>query len=175
MNQKKSDSTPVTIRSTTWSDLPAVMQAYEYARALMRAQGNTTQWTNGYPSEALIRSEIDACHSFVCTDRKGELLGTFCFITGEDPTYVHIYEGAWLNDEPYGVVHRLATNGKQPGIGKACLDWCAARCQNLRIDTHQDNLLMQHLLEKQGFKRCGTIYVADGTPRIAYQRRNSSH
>ena len=26
------------------------------------------------------------------------------------------------------------------------------------------------LLEKNGFTRCGIIHVADGTPRIAYQR-----
>ena len=29
---------------------------------------------------------------------------------------------------------------------------------------------MQHLLEKNGFTRCGIIHVADGTPRIAYQK-----
>jgi hypothetical protein len=153
------------------NDLPHAMQAYDYARRLMRLQGNTTQWTNGYPSEQYIRSEIAAGHSFACVDGHDEFLGTFCFIIGEDSTYTHIYEGAWLNDKPYGVVHRLATNGKQPGIGRACLEWCIGRCESLRIDTHQDNLTMQHLLEKAGFKRCGIIYVADGTPRIAYQNR----
>ena len=29
---------------------------------------------------------------------------------------------------------------------------------------------MQHILEKNGFVSCGTIYVADGSPRIAYQK-----
>ena len=33
-----------------------------------------------------------------------------------------------------------------------------------------DNQIMQHLLEKNGFTRCGIIHVADGTPRIAYQK-----
>lgn len=28
----------------------------------------------------------------------------------------------------------------------------------------------QHLLESEGFTRCGIIHVEDGTPRIAYQR-----
>ena len=103
------------IRPTEIKDLPLVMEIYDYARAFMRATGNTTQWIDGYPSEALIRREIEESHSFACIDEQGEILGTFCFILGEDPTYQQIYEGAWLNDEPYGVIHRLATNGKQKG------------------------------------------------------------
>ena len=97
------------IRPTELKDLPLVMEIYDYARAFMRANGNATQWIDGYPSESFIRQEIEDGHSFVCTDEQGEILGTFCFILGEDPTYLNIYEGAWLNDEPYGVIHRMAT------------------------------------------------------------------
>ena len=43
-------------------------------------------------------------------------------------------------------------------------------CESLRADTHVDNKVMQHLLESEGFTRCGIIHVEDGTPRIAYQR-----
>ena len=42
------------IRSTEIKDLPLVMEIYDYARAFMRATGNTTQWIDGYPSEVLI-------------------------------------------------------------------------------------------------------------------------
>lgn len=101
----------------------------------------------------------------------GEILGTFCFIQGEDPTYRTIYEGAWLDDEPYGVIHRMATGGKQKGVSAACLDWCSQRCDNIRVDTHNDNKIMQRILTKHGFQRCGIIYVQNGTERIAYQRR----
>lgn len=82
-----------------------------------------------------------------------------------------IYEGAWLNDEPYGVIHRLATNGKQKGVSEACLDWCFERWPNVRVDTHRDNKVMQHILTKYGFQRCGIIYVKNGTERIAYQMK----
>ena len=134
------------IRPTELTDLPLVMEIYDYARAFMRANGNATQWIDGYPSESFIRQEIEDGHSFVCTDEQGEILGTFCFILGEDPTYLNIYEGAWLNDEPYGVIG------------------------NIRVDTHRDNKVMQHILTKYGFQRCGIIYVKNGTERIAYQR-----
>lgn len=160
----------VLIRPAGLEDLPLVMEIYDYARAFMRANGNVTQWVNGYPSEELIRREIQDGHSFVCTDGDGEIVGTFCFILGDDPTYQQIYDGAWLNDEPYGVIHRMGTNGKRKGIAEACLDWSFQHSDNIRVDTHRDNLVMQHILEKNGFKRCGIIYVRDGTERIAYQK-----
>ena len=126
------------IRSTEIKDLPLVMEIYDYARAFMRATGNTTQWIDGYPSEALIRREIEESHSFACIDEQG-------------------------------VIHRLATNGKQKGVSEACLDWCFERWPNVRVDTHRDNKVMQHILTKYGFQRCGIIYVKNGTERIAYQ------
>jgi RimJ/RimL family protein N-acetyltransferase len=52
----------------------------------------------------------------------------------------------------------------------AVLHWCTARCNNIRIDTHQDNQRMIHLIEKAGFARCGIIYTRDHSPRVAYQR-----
>ena len=116
---------------------------------------------------SVIRQEIEDGHSFVCMDGQGEILGTFCFILGEDPNYQHIYEGNWLNDEPYGVIHRLATNGKRKGVSDACLNWCFEQWGNIRVDTHQDNKVMQHILTKYGFQRCGIIYVKNGTERIA--------
>lgn len=160
----------VLIRPAGLEDLPLVMEIYDYARAFMRANGNVTQWVNGYPSEELIRQEIQDGHSFVCTDGDGEIVGTFCFILGDDPTYQQIYDGAWLNDEPYGVIHRMGTNGKRKGVAEACLNWSFQHSGNIRVDTHRDNLVMQHILEKNGFKRCGIIYVRDGTERIAYQK-----
>ena len=40
----------------------------------------------------------------------------------------------------------------------------------LPYGTHADNKIMQHLLEKNGFTRCGVIHVRDGSPRFAYQK-----
>lgn len=158
------------IRPTELKDISRVMEIYDYARAFMRANGNATQWIDGYPSESLIRQEVEDGHSFVCIDELGETVGTFCFIWGDDPTYLHIYDGAWLSDEPYGVIHRMATGGNRKGVSSACLDWCFERCSNIRVDTHRDNKVMQHILTKYGFQPCGIIFVKNGTERIAYQR-----
>ena len=97
------------------------------------------------------------------------LIGTFYFAVEEEPTYRKI-DGAWLNDLPYGVVHRLASDGRSKGLFQACLTFAQDRCTELRVDTHADNKRMRHLLLESGFIPCGTIYVADGSPRIAYHK-----
>lgn len=158
------------IRLTKQAELPTLMALYDHARNIMRANGNFVQWVNGYPSEELICREIQEGHSFVGLDEKGEIVVTFCLIMGEDPTYHVIRDGAWLNDEPYGVVHRMATSGKCKGVARECFEWCFEQCGNIRVDTHHDNHIMQHILLALDFVYCGIIYVADGTERLAFQK-----
>ena len=80
-----------------------------------------------------------------------------------------IEDGAWHLDQPYGTIHRLASNGKARGVSRACFDFCTAQIGYLRADTHADNRPMQRLLEAYGFRRCGIIHGAfDGGERIAY-------
>lgn len=158
------------IRLTTEADLPEVMKIYATARSFMSRSGNATQWGEGYPSESFIREEIKTGHSFVCENEIGELLGTFCFIIGDDPTYAAIYNGEWLNDQEYGTVHRIASSGIEKGLAEACFQWCFLKCPNIRVDTHRDNHAMQHIIKKLGFIYCGIIYVEDGSERLAYHK-----
>lgn len=161
------------IRLAGTEDLETLMRIYGHAKEFMARHGNPEQWTGGYPSEKLIESEIEAGHSFVCETADGKIAGTFCFITGEDPTYQVIEHGRWLADGPYGTIHRLASAGIAHGVAEACMEWCWQRMPNLRADTHSDNAIMQKILEKAGFTRCGIIYTDNGSPRIAYQRIRS--
>lgn len=160
----------IRIRPAGLNDLGELMRIYDSAREFMRSTGNMHQWTGGYPSEQLIRDEILAGHCLVCETVHGTPLGTFCFITGEDPTYQLIEQGRWICPGPYGTIHRLASNGMAGGVAAACFSWCWERIHNLRADTHADNAVMQRLLEGAGFVRCGIIYTDDGSPRIAYQK-----
>lgn len=156
------------IREATYNDIPELMRIFESARAYMRKNGNMIQWVNGYPSETLIKSEIDNKHCYICIERN-KAVATFCFIIGNDPTYNYIEEGNWLNEQKYAVVHRLASDGTVSNITYKCLDWCFERSNNIKIDTHQVNNKMQEILLNYGFQKCGIIYVADGTPRVAFQ------
>lgn len=158
------------IRPGKPEDVNELMRIFERARSFMTDTGNARQWINGYPQRELIEQEIDSGHCYVCLDNDGSITGTFCFVKGPDPTYNIIEEGCWPDDEPYYVIHRLASDGRCSGVAHKCIEWCFARHPHLRADTHEDNKVMQHLLEKHGFMRCGIIYVANGTPRIAYQK-----
>lgn len=157
------------IRKTRPEDLAEVMEIYARAREFMAQTGNPQQWSGGYPQEELIRQDIAEGISYVGV-QDGRIEAVFVYFFGEDPTYRVIENGSWVNEEPYGVIHRIASRGTVQGAGSQCLQWGFAQCRNLRMDTHDDNQVMQHVLEKNGFKRCGRIYLMDGRPRVAYQK-----
>ncbi len=162
------------IRKSTEKDVARMMEIYAYARRFMAEHGNPNQWgPRNWPPEALIRSDIRDGNSYVCVNDADAVVGTFFFIQGKDiePTYRVITDGAWLDDSPYGVVHRIASDGSEKGVGRFCLDWAFEQCGHLRIDTHGDNTVMQSMLAKLGFVHCGTIYVyEDNDPRLAYEK-----
>jgi hypothetical protein len=159
----------VNIRYTTTQDLEKVMTIYDYARIQMKKNGNPNQWGNSRPSVQTIKADINRNNSFLITEND-EICGVFAFKIGKDSTYAIIENGDWLNDEPYGVIHRIASNGKCHGIMNFVLNYCESQIGNIRIDTHKDNTIMQHILESHHYIKCGTIYADDGTPRIAYQK-----
>ena len=153
------------VRLAEQADLVRILEIYEHARKFMVANGNPTQWKDGYPASEMLEEDIRRQRLYVVEDQ--QICGVFMFVIGDDPTYQHI-EGQWGSTEPYGVIHRIA--GMGGGVFSAALEYCEGRIHHLRIDTHEDNKPMQHLVEKNGFIRRGIIYVADGTPRIAYDR-----
>jgi RimJ/RimL family protein N-acetyltransferase len=158
------------IRKSTPEDLAAILRIYADAREFMRGDGNPTQWKEDYPPRDMVeRDASPGGRGYVC-EGGGEVLGVFYFGVEEDPTYEKI-DGSWLNDEPCGVVHRIAARRGVKGVGTFCLNWCFEQCGNLKIDTHEDNKPMRALLEKLGFRHCGVIWVLDGTEeRIAFQK-----
>lgn len=157
------------IKKATPEELPQILNIYADARTYMRENGNAEQWGENYPPESLIREDIRSGRCHVCLDG-GEIVGVFYFAKENDPTYARIYEGEWLNDLPYAVIHRIAVAKHRRGVASFCFAYCFAQCANLKIDTHRNNLPMQHSLAKNGFVRCGIIYLENGSERIAFQK-----
>lgn len=157
------------IRKSQKSDLETIMQIYAYAREQMRQNGNPSQWGDNRPSESVVIQDIEAGNSYVL-EKAGRIVGVFSFIIGTEPNYEIIENGCWKNDAPYGTVHRLASNGEEKGVFRHCFQYCEQHFPNIRVDTHKDNRIMQHLLEQARYEKCGIIYVEDGSPRIAYQK-----
>lgn len=157
------------IRKSTIEDFNHILNLYEQAREFMKEHNNPTQWGNYYPEASLIEEDIVNEKSYVCID-ENKIVGTFMYAEEKEPTYATIVQGDWVNNNPYGVVHRIASSAQKRGVATFCLDWCYRKCKNLRIDTHKDNFPMQRLLKKNGFVLCGIIYLENGDERIAYQK-----
>jgi len=150
-------------------DLNQVMEIYARARVFMAEHGNPNQWGKTNPPLEKVVNDIQTGRSYVCVQGE-EIAAVFYYAQEADPTYDVIEDGTWPNDRPYGVVHRIASAGTVKGAGAFCLNWAFEQCQNMRIDTHRDNIVMQNLLKKLGFVYCGIIYIADGSERLAYQK-----
>lgn len=158
----------VSIRKASAEDISAIMSIYESAKAFMRRQGNLTQWVNGYPGKKEIENDIRESNLYVGVDDDGAIAVVFAFIVGDDPTYDKI-DGEWLNDRPYGTIHRIASSGMHSGMLAKCVEFCFGTIDNIRIDTHRNNCAMLEALKRNRFRRCGVIICADGTPREAFQ------
>jgi len=155
------------IRKSTESDIDKILGIYSKAREFMALNKNVSQWGNGYPTQQLILDDISKSNSYVCVD--DDIIATFCFFIGNEPTYDKIYNGQWLNNNEYAVIHRVAVLSGGHGVGSYCVQWCLSQYKNIRIDTHKDNIPMQKTILKNGFKYCGEIHKEDGTTRLAYQ------
>ena len=154
------------IRKASMADMGPVLEVYAAARGIMAENGNPNQWGTGNPPPEILRGDIQKGQLYLIVG-DGAIHGAFALIPGEDPTYRVIHGGQWSSRESYHTIHRLAGDGSG-GIFAACLEYCRENCGYLRIDTHQDNRIMLHLLEKAGFARCGIIHLANGDTRIAF-------
>jgi len=158
----------VEIRKAELTQLEEIKAVYARAREFMANTGNPDQWGKEYPPEETIRADIASQELYVVME-EGKVVGVFFFTRKPDPDYDKIEDGAWENDLPHGVIHRVASSGTVKGVFPAALAYCKAQIGNIRMDTHPDNKVMQHVLTKNGFAYCGIVYVRGVRKRLAYQ------
>jgi len=165
------------IRLSVISDLESIMKIIKGAQKLL-ASLNIDQWQDGYPNDAQILNDIKNSESYVVLNEEEQVIATFMFTTNKEPNYT-IIDGEWLtnNETKYGVIHRVAvaqiTTNK--GIAKHIITYCETSLKlqeipAMRIDTHNDNLGMQHILNKLNYTYCGIITVTTGAIRLAYEK-----
>jgi ribosomal protein S18 acetylase RimI-like enzyme len=162
------------------NDLAEIMTVIGQAREFLRGLG-IDQWQNGYPESSVFKEDIRRGDCHLAIDN-GIVAGLFVLSCKPEKSYGHIEGGSWLtSDEPYAVLHRMAVSSQTRGKGVAgammlhALELStSAKMKSLRADTHRGNVPMQHLLEKNGFIRCGVIDLGSHYPgdslRLAYER-----
>lgn len=175
-----------TIRKSKLSDIEQIMNLFDMARKTMATLG-IDQWQDGYPYKENIMEDIRNDESYVVTGQNGEILATFMLMKRNESTYDRIYDGAWLTEKEvqYATIHRItvlpesrasAVSGKEEKpISRIIIEYAKdfVKEHNLsggiKIDTHEGNIAMRKMLEKNGFVYCGVILLADGQKRVAYQ------
>lgn len=156
------------IRKSTEQDIPRLKEIFAIARRFMAETGNPHQWAATYPSHEQLLKDISSGNSYVCV-KAGEIVATFVLRGGVDPTYDVIYDGVWPNSNPYATIHRIASSGEEKGIFRTAMEFALQQYGTIRIDTHRDNQVMQHVIRQAGFEYCGIIHCWNGDERLAYQ------
>lgn len=156
------------IRKATENDIQAVLAIFDKAKDIMRSDGNSTQWGDGYPDAGIVRTDIGMGGAHII-EQDGKPVGYFALLPSPEPTYSSI-NGKWLDDSsPYHVIHRIASTPESHGVFRRIIEYALSVSGNLRIDTHRDNRIMRHVIERAGFSYCGVINLPDGSERLAYQ------
>lgn len=153
------------IRLAKIDDFKGILDVYKIARTFMKETGNPNQWGDNRPTEEAILEDIKASKMYVIEENT-EILGLFS-LQDFDNDYVNI-DGKWLNDEKYIVIHKVASSGNKKGIFSEIINFVSNNTNNIRIDTHEDNKVMQKILVKNGFEYCGEVYIEGELKRRAY-------
>ena len=131
------------------------------------------QWHPGYPTLDTIESDIEAGVGYVFADGS-DVYGYCCIIIGDEPAY-NVIDGAWKTDRAYAVVHRLAfaEHSRGKSLSSQAFTFIKELCiengiEAIRVDTQNENKVMQHILEREGFEYCGLV-TFDGGPKLAYE------
>lgn len=162
-------------RKTTKEDIKQVMKIINEAKDYFREM-NIDQWQDGYPNEEVILNDIKNENSYVLEINK-EIVATAMFALEKDETYDKIYDGKWLTEQDYAVIHRIAvsTEAKGSRIASEIIKNAVVVClkhgiKSIKIDTHKDNISMQKFLKNNGFEYCGIIYLEDNSERVAFEK-----
>ena len=160
-------------RQAKIEDLETIWPLFLYAKETMQQRG-TQQWQDGYPFKETIEQDIVRHYAYV-VEEAGEVIAYVAISRDGEPTYQKI-EGAWLNQEPYIVGHRMVVGKKGRGKGLGSFMIREAEkiaiihgIRSVRVDTNFDNQVMKHIFEKEGSTYCGIIQVRDGK-REAFQK-----
>lgn len=169
------------MRPATVDDIPAIVATLEAGRSLLAADG-IDQWQDGAgPDVDLVTSDVARGWGRVFLIG-GQVAATAALIDEPEPAYDQVVEGAWQvrgdAAAPYATIHRVAVAPAFRGMHVAqrfyarLIEEARARgFAEIRVDTHADNVRMQHVIASAGFTRACTVLIGNNPKdlRWAYQ------
>lgn len=162
-------------RKAVQTDIKYAMNIIEQAQSYFKKHG-INQWQNNYPNIGTIKNDINNGESYVLL-KENNIVATVAVSFNGEKNYETIYEGNWLTSGEFAVIHRIAVDNSYKGLGLATkiiknVEKLSLNNEvhSIKIDTHEENISMQNLLKKNGFKYCGIIYLEDKSKRIAFEK-----
>ena len=179
-------------RKSQMEDVDRILELIEMAKSSLKEMG-IDQWQNGYPNREKIENDVNKGISYVLEIEKSitentdfdknnnkKIVATIVLSPEPETAYDNI-DGSWKTTEPYVAIHRVAVDNsvKNQGIATKVLSYSENFCrengiENLRADTHTENIPMQRVLIKQGFEIRGEITLDRepdvGAKRIAFDK-----
>lgn len=160
------------LRKATFTDIDDVMQIFSQARLAQRIAG-FRQWEDGYPSIALLESDIHNSIGFVLVD-EDKVVG-YVAITTYDEEY-NRHPELWNIEKSYVAFHRiaLADDYRGKGMSGRLFDFAESESRQIgadfvRIDTGIENKPMQHILGKRHYRYIGECDFIWGK-RLVYEK-----
>lgn len=179
------------MRYATTADIEQILTITDSARRFQRQCG-FRQWEDGYPAYDDIAADIAAQGAYIFENEgtsakaaditiegsnivERENIVAYAYLTGGDAEYDRL-SGIWHYPGPYGVIHRLAIAPGFRGQGLAAqilamseAHLAAQGIRAMRIDTGQDNIVMQRILSRADYTCRGLHHFSWG-PRLAYEK-----
>ena len=159
----------------TEADISGIINIIKQAQAYFNKQ-RIDQWQDNYPNVETVKSDISNENGYVLL-KDITVVGTVVVTFDGENNYKSIYNGEWISNEKYAVIHRIAidSNFKGLGLSSVIINYIEEMClkkriSSIRIDTHEENISMIKLLGKNGFKYCGIIYLENKSKRIAFEK-----
>jgi len=162
-------------RIATISDINRIMDIIRQAQEYLRNKG-VDQWQDNYPNLNIIRDDIEKRKGYVL-EKDGQVVATVAISFSDEKTYEKIYEGKWITENEYAVIHRIAVDNNFKGkrlsseiiaqVEKMCLQ---SDIYSIKVDTHKQNESMKKMLSNNGFQYYGIIFLEDGSERVAYEK-----
>lgn len=161
----------------------ATMADYDHIMAILKdganqlAERGVNQWQGDYPSPDQIKEDIENGWAYLAVSQDGETVGAIAIVPAPDHSYDDL-KGEWLKKtDKYIVIHRVAIHSNHAGHGYATKLLTEVINQvkdnhpeidSIRIDTHEDNTAMQHLIDKMGFTKVGELHGVYRPDEISY-------
>jgi len=159
------------IRLAKIEDMDKILLIKDQAVKLL-ADNNIDQWQDGYPNKEVFLNDIDNSDLYVFDD--GEILAFMALVKEKDSNFDTL-EGEWTSNS-YLTIHRIAVaeKSRNKGVANKLFEFAknTAREKSLdavRIDTHENNIMMQNLIKKNGFSYRGWINKGIRAERLAYE------